>query len=69
MNVFLFSDIIYVGTIHPYHHAVTMMVLNHGKPVLCEKPLGMNYAEVKEMIELAKEKKLFLMEVCTYHFF
>ena len=67
MNVFLFSDIIYVGTINPYHHAVTKMVLNHGKHVLCEKPLGMNYAEAKEMIDLAKEKKLFLMEVCTYH--
>ena len=46
-----------------------MMVLNHGKPVLCEKPLGMNYEEAKEMIDFAREKKLFLMEVCKYHFF
>ena len=51
------------GTIHPYHHAVTMMVLNHGKPVLCEKPLGMNYAESKEMIDLAKQKGVFFVEV------
>ena len=56
-------DIVYVGTIHPYHHATTLMVLNLGKPVLCEKPLGMNYQESKEMIDLAKEKGLFLMEV------
>ena len=46
-----------------------MMVLNQGKPVLCEKPLGMNYAEAKEMIDFAREKKLFLMEVCKYQFF
>ena len=59
------SDIVYIGTIHPYHHAVTMMALNHGKHVLCEKPLAMNYTEAKEMIEFAREKKLFLMEVCN----
>ena len=34
-----------------------MMVLNHGKPVLCEKPLGMNYAESKEMIDFGKTER------------
>ena len=38
-------------------------MLNSGKHVLCEKPMAMNYKEVKEMIDLAKEKGLFLMEV------
>ena len=42
-----------------------MMALNHGKHVLCEKPLAMNYAEAKDMIDFAREKKLFLMEVCN----
>ncbi len=53
----------YIGCIHPRHLDVTTLVLNLGKPVLCEKPLGMNQAEVKRMTELAKEKGLFLMEV------
>ena len=61
----LLSDIVYIGTIHPHHHAVTMMALNHGRHVLCEKPLAMNYTEAKEMIDFAREKKLFLMEVCN----
>ena len=64
----LLSDVVYIGTIHPHHHAVTMMVLNHGKAVLCEKPLAMNYEEAKEMIDLAREKKLFLMEACNNKF-
>jgi dihydrodiol dehydrogenase / D-xylose 1-dehydrogenase (NADP) len=33
-----------------------------GKHVLCEKPLGMNVKETREIIELAKAKKVFLME-------
>ena len=63
---FHISDIVYVGTIHPYHHATTMLALNNGKPVLCEKPMGMNYNQAKEMIDLAKQKKLFLMEVSFF---
>lgn len=39
-----------------------MMALDHGKHVLCEKPLGLNVKQVKEMVDKAKEKKLFLME-------
>ncbi len=30
--------------------------------MLCEKPLCMNYKQSKELVELAREKKLFLME-------
>ena len=65
----LLSDVVYIGTIHPYHHVVTMIVLYHGKAVLCEKPLAMNYEEAKEMIDLAREKKLFLMEACNNKFY
>jgi dihydrodiol dehydrogenase / D-xylose 1-dehydrogenase (NADP) len=55
-------DIAYIGTINPHHITVTKAMLQAGKHVLCEKPLGMNVREVKEMISLAREKKLFLME-------
>jgi len=57
-----FIQAIYIGTINPTHNGLTKAALTKGKAVLCEKPLGMNVKEVKEVIELAKEKKVFLME-------
>lgn len=39
-----------------------VFILLVGKHVLCEKPLGMNVKETKEIIELARAKKVFLME-------
>ena len=39
------------------------MMLNAGKHVLCEKPLAESAAEVKMVNAVAKEKKLFFMEV------
>ena len=54
-------EIVYVGSINTSHFANVIACLQHGKHVLCEKPLGVNSAQVKQMIELAKEKKLFLV--------
>jgi len=55
-------DIIYVGTPHIFHKDNVTLALNHNKHVLCEKPLTINTKEAKEVIALAKEKNLFLME-------
>jgi len=55
-------DIIYVATTHNFHHEHTLLCLNHDKAVLCEKPFAMNARQVHEMINLAREKKIFLME-------
>jgi predicted dehydrogenase len=55
-------DVVYVGSINTSHFTNVIACLQHGKHVLCEKPLGVNLAQVKQMIELAKEKKLFLGE-------
>ena len=58
-----FTDVVYVGVIHPGHLAVSSMLIEAGKPVLCEKPLCMNVKETKQLVELARKKKVFLMEV------
>ena len=42
--------------------------LGAGKAVLCEKPLGMNVRETEEMIQLAKDKGVFLMEATWSRF-
>lgn len=55
-------DVIYVGTPHSLHYENTLLCLQHGKAVLCEKPFAMNTRQTEEMIGLAKEKKVFLME-------
>jgi predicted dehydrogenase len=55
-------DVVYVATPHPFHFPNTMLCLEHGKAVLCEKPFGMNTREVEAMIAEARKRKLFLME-------
>ncbi len=55
-------DIIYIATPHSFHYEHTLLCLNAGKSVLCEKPIAMNHSEAEEMISLAREKGLFLME-------
>ena len=55
-------DIVYVATPHSHHHSHTLLCLNHGKHVLCEKAFSLNLREVDEMISTAREKNLFLME-------
>jgi predicted dehydrogenase len=55
-------DIVHIATPHVFHFEQTMLCLENGKAVLCEKPLGMNQTEVETVIATAKEKNLFLME-------
>jgi predicted dehydrogenase len=55
-------DVIYIATPHNLHHENTLLCLNHHKAVLCEKPFAINTQQALEMINLALEKKVFLME-------
>lgn len=61
-------DVIYVGTTHNFHRAHTLLCLENGKHVLCEKPFALNAAEARQMITCAHEKKLFLMEAMWSRF-
>ncbi len=55
-------DVIYIATPHSEHHKNTLLCLNHGKAVLCEKAFAVNSRQVKEMVKLARQKQVFLME-------
>ena len=55
-------DLVYVATPHSLHYEHTLLCLNKGKAVLCEKPSALNYIQAKEMIDTAREKKLLLAE-------
>lgn len=62
-------EVAYVGTITPNHLELSQMILEHGKHLLCEKPLTMNEKQTQKLISLAKEKGLFLMEAVWSRFF
>jgi len=55
-------DVVYIATPHSGHFEHTLLALDKGVPVLCEKPLAINVRQVREMVQKAKEKKTFLME-------
>ncbi len=61
-------DVIYVAPPHSGHKDGTILALNAGKAVLCEKPFAINRAEAETMVALAREKKLFLMEAMWTRF-
>ena len=55
-------DVIYVATPHNLHFENTILCLQHNKAVLCEKAFAMNAREALQMIDLARKRKIFLME-------
>ncbi len=61
-------DVIYIATPHTGHMEWAIKAMQAGKHVLCEKPLGINKAEVEQMIAVAKENQVFLMEALWSRF-
>ena len=61
-------DVVYVATPHPFHKEHVLLCLEHGKAVLCEKPMAVNEQEVREMVSCARGKDLFLMEAMWTRF-
>ena len=55
-------DVIYIATPHPFHYEQTLACIQHGKAVVCEKPMSLSYGQTAEMIEAATKNNVFLME-------
>ena len=55
-------DIIYIGLTHNFHYEIAKQCIEHGKAVLCEKPFFLTRPEAEEVIGLAKQKNVLLME-------
>ncbi len=62
-------DVVYVATPHSHHKEHSLLALEAGKPVLCEKPFTINAGEAEEIVRAAREKKVFLMEAMWSRFF
>ena len=61
-------DLVYIASLHPSHAALTIEAIKQGKGVLCEKPIGINAKQVKQIIQAATEANLFLMEALWTRF-
>ncbi|BFF95569.1 trans-1-2-dihydrobenzene-1-2-diol dehydrogenase [Drosophila madeirensis] len=62
-------DVVYIGVLNPQHYEVSLLMLNSGKHVLCEKPLAMNKKQVEGILAAAKANKRFFMEAVWSRFF
>lgn len=61
-------ETIYIATTHNFHYENIKMCLEANKHVICEKPMVLTEKEAREVIALAKEKNLFLMEAMWTRF-
>ncbi|NQV42544.1 MAG: Gfo/Idh/MocA family oxidoreductase [Candidatus Marinimicrobia bacterium] len=61
-------DVVYIGTPHNFHFQNVRDALNAGKHVLCEKPFTLNGVEARELVALARQKNLFLMDAMWNRF-
>lgn len=61
-------DVVYIATPHIRHKQDSILCLEAGKAILCEKPFTINAQEAREVITLARQKQLFCMEAMWMRF-
>ncbi|KAL4220384.1 hypothetical protein ACF0H5_020787 [Mactra antiquata] len=62
-------EIVYIATLNTSHAELSIKMLEAGKHVLCEKPMGMNHKQVKQVLQVAKDKQKFFIEGVWSRFF
>lgn len=61
-------DAVIIATPNYTHRPIALAAAEHGKHVMCEKPLGLNGAEVRAMYEAARDAQVVHMTAFTYRF-
>lgn len=58
-------DTVYVALPNHLHYQYTKAALLQGKNVICEKPFTLNAQQLQELIKIATEKRVILLEAIT----
>lgn len=61
-------DAVYIPLPNAQHREWTIRAAEHGKHILCEKPLGLNAGEVRQMTAACAANKVTLMEAFMYRY-
>jgi len=61
-------DAVFVTTPNCSHLKDVLLAIDAGKPVLCEKPMGMNAAECRQMVEAARRANVLLGVAQVFRF-
>lgn len=61
-------EAVYVATPASLHCENTCLALEHGKPVMCEKPFAVTEKEAQRMVDCARANGVFLMEAMWTRF-
>lgn len=61
-------DAVYVASPHPFHMEQSILCLERGKAVLCEKPFAATFAQAERMVAAARAHRVFLMEAMWTRF-
>jgi 1,5-anhydro-D-fructose reductase (1,5-anhydro-D-mannitol-forming) len=61
-------DAVFVATPNANHLEDVLVAVQHGKPVLCEKPMGINAAQCRRMVEAARQANVLLGIGHTFRF-
>ena len=62
-------EAVYIASPNAFHYAQSKLFLEHGKHVICEKPITVEPEEFEELFDLAKSKNLVYIEaIMMMHF-
>ena len=59
-------EAVYISTPHPMHLEWAVRAARAKKHILCEKPIGLNEHQARQIIDAAREHDVFLMEAFMY---
>jgi predicted dehydrogenase len=61
-------DLVYIAIPHAFHYEEMKKAISKNKHILCEKPFTLNANQAKVIFDMAREKKLFVMEALWTRF-